>query len=569
MRYLALVTDYDDTLAKNGRVMASVAVALERLRTSGRRIILVTGRRIDDLLTLCECINSFDYVVAENGAVLYEPRTQETILLAEPPPDHFITTLRKRGVGPLEVGQVIVATHVPQVEIVMETIQQFGLELQVIFNRGSVMVLPSGVNKASGVRHALRLLGMSPHEVVGVGDAENDHSFLKISECAVAVANAIDSIKDIAAMVTTGEAGTGIVELVDQLIATDLEPIDAKLTHHHIALGTRLDGTTVWLPPYGRNLLIAGPSGSGKSTLATAFIERLAERFYQVCILDPEGDYSNLKNIVTIGDQRHAPSVEEVLAVLRDPDVHVNVNLLAIKLSDRPRYFAELLPNLQAMRTHTGRPHWIVVDEAHHLLPSTWGHAPRGLPQQFGESVLITVNPAHLAPSTLSLVDMVIAVGPAANVTLRGFTEAADRPSVQIDPSTAEKGDVVCWFVQGGQDPFPMQVIQGQAERIRHRRKYAEGDVRYHSFYFRGPHGKHNLKAQNLYIFSQLAEGIDEDTWLYHLRRGDYSRWFREVIKDESLAEEARIIEQRTDLSPWGTRCLIREAIGKRYTLPE
>lgn len=114
-----------------------------------------------------------------------------------------------------------------------------------------------------------------------------------------------------------------------------------------------------------------------------------------------------------------------------------------------------------------------------------------------------------------------------------------------------------------------MQVIQGQAERIRHRRKYAEGDVRYHSFYFRGPHGKHNLKAQNLFIFSQLAEGIDEETWLYHLRRGDYSRWFREVIKDESLAEEARIIEQRTDISPWGTRCLIREAIGKRYTLPE
>jgi hypothetical protein len=89
------------------------------------------------------------------------------------------------------------------------------------------------------------------------------------------------------------------------------------------------------------------------------------------------------------------------------------------------------------------------------------------------------------------------------------------------------------------------------------------------SFYFRGPHGKHNLKAQNLFIFSQLAEGIDEETWLYHLQRGDYSRWFREVIKDESLAEEARITERRKDLSSWDSQRLIREVIDRRYTLPE
>jgi hydroxymethylpyrimidine pyrophosphatase-like HAD family hydrolase len=569
MRYLALVTDYDNTLAKDGRVTDLVVAKLRCLRESGRRVILVTGRRIDDLLSICDCIDCFDYVVAENGAVLYEPKVRESILLAEPPPEHFIIALQKRGVCPLEVGKVIVATHVPHVETVMATIRQFGLELQVIFNRGAVMVLPPGVNKASGVKYALRLLGMSPHEVVGVGDAENDHSFLRLSECAVAVANAIDSIKAIAAFVTAGETGEGIAELIDELITNDLEPIDTKLAHHHIPLGTRLDGTNVWLPPYGRNILVAGPSGSGKTTLSAGFIERLTEQFYQVCILDPEGDYTSLQNVVTIGDQRHAPSVEEVLAILRDPDVHINVNLLGVKLSDRPHYFAELLLNLQAMRIQTGRPHWLVVDEAHHLLPSTWGHTSSGLPQRLGEAMLITMNPAHLAPYALALVDVVLAVGPSANVTLKQFTEALKKPPVQIDASLSGKGDVVGWFVQGGQDPFPMQVIRGQAERIRHRRKYAEGDVRYHSFYFRGPHGKHNLKAQNLFIFSQLAEGIDEETWLYHLQRGDYSRWFREVIKDESLAEEARITEVRKDLSSWDSRRLIREAIDRRYTLPE
>ena len=114
-----------------------------------------------------------------------------------------------------------------------------------------------------------------------------------------------------------------------------------------------------------------------------------------------------------------------------------------------------------------------------------------------------------------------------------------------------------------------MSAIRGQAERIRHVRKYAEGDVRYHSFYFRGPHGKHNLKAQNLSIFCQIADGIDSETWLFHLRRGDYSRWLRDVIKNEEVARDVQKIESRNDLAAAETRTLVRHAIESRYTLPE
>src|SRR6185295_6231310 len=260
MRYLALASDYDNTLAENDRVASATCEALERLRASGRRAILVTGRRLDDLLRVCECTALFDYVVAENGAVLYEPQSHDITLLAEPPPEQFIAALRRGGVQPLEVGKVIVATHAPQETRVIEIIRALGLELQVIFNRLAVMELPAGINKASGMKLALRKLGMSPHEVVAIGDAENDHSFMRLAECPVAVANAVDSIKSIAAFVTAGAAGNGVVELIDALIANDLEPIDTQLTRRHIALGTRLDGTTVWLPPYGNNVLVAGSS---------------------------------------------------------------------------------------------------------------------------------------------------------------------------------------------------------------------------------------------------------------------------------------------------------------------
>jgi len=565
MRYLALVTDYDNTLARDGHVADAVRDALGRLRESGRRIILVTGRRLDDLFAVCHCIGSFDYVVAENGAVVYEPASRERNLLAGRPPEQFISGLRRRGVQPLEQGEVIVATHAPHQSSVIEAIRESGLELQVIFNREAVMVLPAGINKANGMRFALRRLGLSPHEVVGVGDAENDHSFMQLSECPVAVANAVDSIREIAALVTQGRDGEGVSELIDQLVANDLEHIDARLTRHHIALGTRLDGTTVWVPPYGRNILIAGSSGSGKSTLATGLIERFAEQMYQVCVVDPEGDYVNLQTLVTIGDQRHAPSVTEVMAVLRDAYVHANVDLLGIPLADRPAYFAELLPGLQAMRVRTGRPHWLVVDEAHHLLPEHWGHAP----QQLNETVLITVHPDRLVPSVLTLVDVVIAVGPSAGESLAEFTSRLGRPPLEMPGLHAGKGDVVCWFARSGQDPFPMPVIHGHAERVRHHRKYAEGNVRYNSFYFRGPQERQNLRAQNLNVFCQIADGIDEETWIFHLRRHDYSAWIRNVIKNKELATEVENIELRSDLDGGQTRALVRAAIEARYTLPE
>lgn len=565
MRYLALATDYDNTLASDNRLTDPTRAALGRLRASGRHVILVTGRRLDDLLAVCDCDDLFDYVVAENGAVVYDPRARQTTLLAGPPPEQFIAALHARGVDPVEVGQVIVATHTPHEAQVMDAIRELGLELQVIFNRQAVMVLPPGINKAAGLKHALRNLGMSPHEVVAVGDAENDHSFLLLAECAVAVANAVDSIKEIAAFTTQGEAGNGVVELIDHLLVNDLDHIDQELARRYIAIGTRTDGTTVWLPPYGRNILVTGTSGSGKSTLATGLIERFARQMYQLCVVDPEGDYVNLQTLVTIGDQHHAPGIAEMMAVLRDPDVHANACLLGVELADRPAYFAELVSHLHTMRMRTGRPHWLVVDEAHHLLPKHWGHPPQWL----RETVFITVHPDHLSSRVLKSIDVVIATGRTLNQTLREFATATGRLPAALVNSPDGPGDAACWFLNSGQDPFLIRAIPGQAERIRHHRKYAEGDVRYHSFYFRGPTGKHNLKAQNLRVFCQIAVGIGEETWIYHLHRHDYSRWIRDVIKNPDLATEVENIEERRDLGTHQTRTLICAAIEARYTLPE
>ena len=103
----------------------------------------------------------------------------------------------------------------------------------------------------------------------------------------------------------------------------------------------------------------------------------------------------------------------------------------------------------------------------------------------------------------------------------------------------------------------------------RHIRKYAEGKLGDdNAFFFRGPQGKLKLRAQNLITFMELAEGVDDETWLHHLRQGDYSEWFRTVINDEELAQESEKIENMSDASPEKSRALIKSIIEARYTKP-
>ena len=569
MRYHALACDYDGTLAHDGRVNDETVAALERLRGSGRRLIMVTGRELDDLRQNFSRLDLFDRVVAENGALLHSPKERKEKLLAEPPHEDFVRLLGKRGVGPISVGHSIVSTWEPHETTVLKTIHDLGLELQVIFNKGAVMVLPSGVNKATGLKAALDELGLSPHNAVGVGDAENDHAFFSLCECSVAVANALPSVKEKADWVTQGDHGAGVIELCEALLRDDLREIEPRLQRHSILLGVRENGAEVRLQPYGVNILIAGPSGVGKSTLAGGFLERLAERGYQFCIIDPEGDYSTFEGAVVLGDHVRAPNMDEVFELLYQPSQNVVVNLLGIALDHRPPFFAGLLPRLQELRATRGRPHWTVVDEAHHLLHSSWDAAELTVPQVMPGTLMITVHPESVSPAALSVVDLVIAAGEAPERTLANFSQATGQPPPALEPVELQTGEAVAWFRRTTEPPFRFRSEPPKGERQRHHRKYAEGELGPDlSFYFRGPEGKLNLRAQNLHVFMQLADGVDDETWLYHMRNGDFSNWFRSIIKDDELADEAAQIEQNQGLSAMESRAAIREMIEKRYTAP-
>jgi len=196
VRYLVLACDFDETLARGGRVAPETVAALARLIASGRKLVVVTGRELDDLLRIFPEAKTCARIVAENGALLYNPGTREKKLLGDAPQDEFIRSLQQKKVEPLAVGNVIVATVQPHETAVLNAIRELGLELQVIFNKGAVMVLPPGVNKASGLAAALAEMKLSPLNVVGIGDAENDHAFMRSCGLSVAVANALPAVKE-------------------------------------------------------------------------------------------------------------------------------------------------------------------------------------------------------------------------------------------------------------------------------------------------------------------------------------------------------------------------------------
>jgi hydroxymethylpyrimidine pyrophosphatase-like HAD family hydrolase len=567
MRFLSLATDYDGTLAHEGRVSATTLAALEKLRDSGRKIILVTGRDLDDLLQVFPEYAIFEKIVAENGAIIYTPSSRDVKLLAEPPPPDFVAALRSRGVESLTVGRSIVATVEPYGAVAQELIRNFGLELQLIYNKGSVMILPSGINKSTGLLAALSDLGLSTHNVVAVGDAENDHALLNICECQVAVANAIPTLKDRADFTTRLPEGAGVEELIDRMLLDDLQGVPTRPERSRIPLGVAADGSEITVSGYASNLLIAGPSESGKTTVLRSIVDRLIERGYQVCLIDPEGDHDESDALISLGTHDSAPVIDEIWQILQKPDTSVGVNLLGIPLADRPAFFASLLSKLHDLRAAKGRPHWIVLDEAHHMLPADSHRTAATAWESLMGLIFITVQVDAVLPEVLKTITGAIAVGPSPQSTLQQFGNSIGVSPPMEAPLIHKRGDVFVWMPGERTGIVSVHIEPSLQEARRHKRKYAVGRLSDDEcFYFKGPKDELNLRAQNLTVFLQMAEGVDDATWVHHLRNGDYSAWIRRAIKDDALASEIMDIERSSETSASKSRSAIMDAIKSRYT---
>jgi hydroxymethylpyrimidine pyrophosphatase-like HAD family hydrolase len=574
-----LACDYDGTIAEHGRLSETTAAALARVRTSGRKLVLVTGRRLDDLRRVCPDVDStFDAVVTENGAEIYFPSRRQGHVIGEPPTPALLDALQRRGVE-FRVGGSIVESRAVFAEAALEAIRETGVERTVVFNRDSMMLLPGGITKASGLEAALSAMELSRHNVVAIGDAENDHAFLSVCECAAAVADAVPALRDRADHVTRAPGPAGVVEFIGEHVLNDLVGIIPGIARHHLPLGETETGASVTLPAHKTVLLIVGPTATGKSTLTGVLVERLASAGRSICLLDPEGDYetlAELEGVVVLGGKgEHAlPTPEELEQLLRHPRAGVVLNLSAMSMAEKVGYATKVLPTISAVRAASGMPHWLIVDEAHHLFPADGSSAAEWLRPGVEPVCLITLGIEDLAKEARPLVTAIASTELAAFEAALGVVTKERGADAAIGLTThdpLERGEAALWIARPAA-PEPravrFRVARRQVAHRRHVRKYVEGELPpERSFYFRGPEGALNLRAVNLVRFCELAEGVDEATWAHHLRRGEYSEWIEKMIKDPELAREAAAVERNTALSPAESRAALLEAIRRRYAV--
>jgi hydroxymethylpyrimidine pyrophosphatase-like HAD family hydrolase len=218
--YRLIASDFDGTLTTDHYLNEKVQAALRRWKDAGYSLVLITGRTLGKVMQQVIEHDLFDMLVLENGGLIVDPKSGGEYLLGAAPSPALVQLLREKGVDPVHVGRSIISVHRPFEAEVLAAMHTLQSSWQVIPNKRSVMLLPPGIDKVSGLHAALDMLHIPLEEVVGVGDAENDETFLRICGYSVAVANALPELQQQVHYVTQHEYGEGVVELIDKLLAT-------------------------------------------------------------------------------------------------------------------------------------------------------------------------------------------------------------------------------------------------------------------------------------------------------------------------------------------------------------
>lgn len=227
MRHRVLACDFDGTLATKGVCTDETVEALQQVAATGMRLVLVTGRTWEELIDVFDPRSLFEQIVVENGAVVIDSASGHEQLLAPRVPPALVAEFQRVGVTPLIVGRVLCSTDVSQDAKLTAAIARLGVDRMVVHNRDSAMVLPHGISKRTGIEAALRALGETPAATVAVGDGENDVALFAVAGVSVAVANAVDALKQRADVVLGEPNGKGVQSLAAALVAGDLGALTA------------------------------------------------------------------------------------------------------------------------------------------------------------------------------------------------------------------------------------------------------------------------------------------------------------------------------------------------------
>jgi len=554
VNFKVLACDYDGTLASEDRIGAEALAALGQARMAGMRLVLVTGRTFFELLRVCEPLDLFDAVVAENGGVLYFPATGIIREQGPLPSPLLLAELDRRGIF-FQVGRVIIGTARADEEAVRAALAATWVNLELVYNRGALMLLPKGVSKGAGVRQAIRSLGLSFHDVLAFGDAENDVDLFEACGWTGCPADAVPTLKERADWVFPGEDGTAIARaIVGPILNNLLPPVHSPRQRIEIgwASGT---SEAVTLPAKGVNVLIVGDPFSGKSWLAGALVERLLDRRYAVCVIDPEGDYRVLGRLtgVTWMEIRESAHVAAALAHFeRDPSASVVTDLSMLPHAKKVHLIESALAQIRQLRRRLGLPHWVVLDEAHYSLHRE-GVSDHALGLADKGFCLTTYRPSWLRESIFQAADVVVLSHTTAREELgflRSWIARSSPPHQEVVSllPNLPRGEFMMMQQNGSQvhSVLTFTAAPRETPHVRHLKKYADSKVSpERRFIFRRPDGSMVATADSLNAFRRAVATVEERVLAYHAVRGDFSRWVCDVFADRAVGSQLRKTETR------------------------
>jgi hydroxymethylpyrimidine pyrophosphatase-like HAD family hydrolase len=576
MKLSVIALDYDGTITRDDRLDTSMTDAIADARRRGIAVMLVTGRRLEDLRRVAGNLRFVDGVVAENGALVHFPDGGLTTTLAPPIPSALVARLQHDGIR-FQAGQCLIESDADSAPRMLEVIRQLELPIVLVFNRSRVMAITQGVSKATGLRAALEILRKSPRNAVAVGDAENDHELLRLAEVGAAVEWGSPSLCAAADIVIGGDGPHAVAEFVRRIAAAGRLPPVVR-ARRRLMLGHTADGREFALTVRGRNVLIMGETNSGKSWLAGLLCERLMLHGYSLCVIDPEGDYRTLDalpGVRVLGGEDDPPTPRALLHALRYPDRSVVIDLSCMEHEAKLENIRTVLPALNVMRRRMGTPHRIVVDEGHYFLRDAVEHNLLDL--DFNGYTVVTYWPSQL-PRELVAATEVILVTRESN---RAEIDALRHHCTACEHLGASAWDVLQTLridqaaalpvtTEAGSDLQVFTIGERLTPHARHRQKYVEvpvGDAR--AFVFHGHDGR-ATRAHTLREFVMVLDDLDVHHADGYLRRGDFSRWLADVFGDHALARELQGYErQYLQSRSVDAATRVAAAIKSRYELTD
>ena len=548
MKLSVVALDYDGTIAWDGRVEPLVLEAVKEAQARGIVVVLVTGRILADLYRVLPEHQSFDAIVAENGAVLAFPNVPRR-LLTHPPSQALLDKLCAAGVF-ARFGDCIIEAGAASAPKILEAIRALELPLVLQFNHSRVMVLPQGVNKATGLRETLNTMRLSLHNCIGIGDAENDYTMLDACEIGVAVSWGCKSLQAIADEVLKGTGPPAVAAYIRE-VSKQIKLPPHRSHGRRILLGHNAAGDAVEAAVHGRNILIAGDPRSGKSWITGLFCEHLILQGYCLCVIDPEGDYTtlgSLPGVVLFSGDDAPPRLSDVARALRHPDVSIVIDLCSISHAEKLSYVNELLPMLASLRRSVGLPHWIVVDEAHYFLHQL---NERGIDFELAAYVMTTYQPSQLHPELLKAIESIIVTPMTNPVEVHALAVLCGAEAAEAEWGTIlaslgiDEAAVLSRFNGSSNLPRRFTIIGRRTSHVRHRAKYLDVPLpTEHAFVFTCNGHQFGPRARTLKEFVTLQAGLPVAALEAHACRGDFSRWIRNVFGDEPLAVQIRQVEK-------------------------